>query len=67
MEHRFAEILVNSLRQTACEEEPKMNFDTNVIGPSNINLIGGGSGLQLQQDTFETLLVGQSCRHSPVT
>ena len=28
-----------------------MNFDTNVIGPSNINLIGGGSGLQLQQDT----------------
>jgi len=32
------------------EEEPKMNFDTNVIGPSNINLIGGGSGLQLQQE-----------------
>ena len=26
-----------------------MNFDTNVIGPANINLIGGGNGLQLQQ------------------
>jgi len=32
------------------EEEPKMNFDTNVIGPANINLIGGGNGLQLQQE-----------------
>ena len=36
-----------------------MNFDTNVIGPSNINninLIGGGSGLQLQQDTCRRVL-----------
>jgi hypothetical protein len=29
-----------------------MNFDTNVIGPANINLIGGGNGLQLQQDCW---------------
>ena len=26
----------------AVQEEPRLNFDTNVIGPTNANIIGGG-------------------------
>ncbi|CAK9076190.1 unnamed protein product [Durusdinium trenchii] len=32
------------------EEEHKMNFDTNVLGPTNINLIGGGTPSVVTQD-----------------
>jgi len=29
-------------RKSKTEEEPRLNFDTNVIGPTNANIIGGG-------------------------
>ncbi|CAE7305566.1 unnamed protein product [Symbiodinium sp. CCMP2592] len=37
-------------RKSKTEEEPRLNFDTNVIGPTNANIIGGGAGASPLQE-----------------
>ncbi|CAE7531739.1 unnamed protein product [Symbiodinium sp. CCMP2456] len=39
-------------RKSKTEEEPRLNFDTNVIGPTNANIIGGAGASPLQELKF---------------